>query len=164
MLHHCLRKGPDALLKTLEHVVVHMFSNASLAAIDEEQNAKLQKLLILRQTKNNLLNAGFGKIALSSSNMKRMPQQFTGQILHSRSGSHQQHSTHLRKLPRPTSSFRQSRQPPDPATRATETSNRRSDCRGHSAVFQRTASRNSPGFLVSSTANLRTQCPAKLPD
>ena len=58
MLHHCLRKGPDALLKTLEHVVVHMFSNASLAAIDEEQNAKLQKLLILWQTKNNLFERG----------------------------------------------------------------------------------------------------------
>ena len=58
VLHHCLRKGPDALLKTLEHVVVHMFSNASLAAIDEEQNAKLQKLLILWQTKNNLFERG----------------------------------------------------------------------------------------------------------
>ena len=58
VLHHCLRKGPDTLLKTLEQVVVHMFSNTSLSASDEEQNAKLQKLVVLWQTKNNLFERG----------------------------------------------------------------------------------------------------------
>lgn len=58
VLHHCLRKGPDTLLKTLEQVVVHMFSNTSLAASDDEQNGKLQKLLTLWQTKNNLFERG----------------------------------------------------------------------------------------------------------
>jgi hypothetical protein len=58
VLHHCLRKGPDTLLKTLEQVVVHMFSNTSLSATDEEQNAKLQKLVVLWQTKNNLFERG----------------------------------------------------------------------------------------------------------
>lgn len=42
----------------LEHVVVHMFANASLAATDEEQNGKLQKLVSLWQTKNNLFERG----------------------------------------------------------------------------------------------------------
>ncbi|KZS12402.1 calcium homeostasis endoplasmic reticulum protein [Daphnia magna] len=58
VLHHCLRKGPDTLLKTLEQVVVHMFSNTSLVASDEEQNAKLQKLVVLWQSKGNLFERG----------------------------------------------------------------------------------------------------------
>ena len=58
VLHHCVRKGADSLLKALEQVVPQMFCCASLAANDEDQNSKLQKLLTLWQSKNNYFERG----------------------------------------------------------------------------------------------------------
>ena len=53
VLHHCTRKGMDSLQGTLEQVVGKMFCNAHLAAVDDEQLAKLNKLLNLWQSKNS---------------------------------------------------------------------------------------------------------------
>lgn len=58
VLHHCVRKGADSLLRVLEQVVAQMFCNASLAATDDEQHARLHKLLGLWKTKNNYFERG----------------------------------------------------------------------------------------------------------
>lgn len=58
VLHHCLRKGPENLLRSLEQAAVQMFANASIAAVDEEQKAKLAKLLSLWQSKGTLFERG----------------------------------------------------------------------------------------------------------
>ncbi|XP_059487556.1 calcium homeostasis endoplasmic reticulum protein isoform X2 [Neocloeon triangulifer] len=52
VLHHCVRKNADDLRKDLEKVVVPMFSNASMN-VNEEQLAKLNKLVALWESKNN---------------------------------------------------------------------------------------------------------------
>lgn len=58
VLHHCVRKGSDALLKSLTAVVSYMYASASLAAADDEQRSKLDKLLTLWQSKNNYFERG----------------------------------------------------------------------------------------------------------
>ncbi|XP_053602508.1 calcium homeostasis endoplasmic reticulum protein isoform X2 [Plodia interpunctella] len=52
VLHHCARKNAEDLKKNLENVVVPMFCNASIA-VTEEQEAKLNKLLRLWESKSN---------------------------------------------------------------------------------------------------------------
>lgn len=58
VLHHCVRKGVETLLRTLEQVVAQMFCSASLAATDDEQHSKLHKLSSLWQTKNTYFERG----------------------------------------------------------------------------------------------------------
>ncbi|KOB73344.1 putative mrna binding protein [Operophtera brumata] len=52
VLHHCARKNAEDLKKNLESVVVPMFCNTSIA-VTEEQEAKLNKLLRLWESKSN---------------------------------------------------------------------------------------------------------------
>ncbi|XP_026739932.1 calcium homeostasis endoplasmic reticulum protein-like isoform X1 [Trichoplusia ni] len=52
VLHHCARKNAEDLKKNLENVVVPMFCNTSIA-VTEEQEAKLNKLLRLWESKSN---------------------------------------------------------------------------------------------------------------
>ena len=58
VLHHCVRKGVETLLRTFEQVVAQMFCSASLAATDDEQHSKLDKLNSLWQTKNTYFERG----------------------------------------------------------------------------------------------------------
>ncbi|XP_066906139.1 calcium homeostasis endoplasmic reticulum protein isoform X1 [Halyomorpha halys] len=52
ILHHCVRKHTEEFKIALEQVVVPMFCNASLG-VNEEQQAKLNKLLTIWETKNH---------------------------------------------------------------------------------------------------------------
>lgn len=52
VMHHCARKNADDLKKALEEVVVPMFCNICIG-INDEQQAKLNKLLNLWEVKNN---------------------------------------------------------------------------------------------------------------
>lgn len=52
ILHHCVRKGVAELKKAIEDVVVAMFCNVAKDASDEQQ-AKLNKLLTLWESKNH---------------------------------------------------------------------------------------------------------------
>ncbi|KAJ8928040.1 hypothetical protein NQ314_019452 [Rhamnusium bicolor] len=56
LLHHSARKNANDLKEALEHVVVPMFCNASIAANDD-QRQKLDKLLKLWESKANYLKA-----------------------------------------------------------------------------------------------------------
>ncbi|XP_050669104.1 calcium homeostasis endoplasmic reticulum protein isoform X2 [Leptidea sinapis] len=56
VLHHCARKNAEDLKKNLEKVVVPMFCNASIA-VTEEQEAKLNKLLRLWESKSNYFDS-----------------------------------------------------------------------------------------------------------
>ncbi|XP_073977010.1 SR-related CTD associated factor 6 [Rhodnius prolixus] len=52
ILHHCVRKHTEEFKLAIEQVVVPMFSNASLG-VTEDQQAKLNKLLTIWETKNH---------------------------------------------------------------------------------------------------------------
>ncbi|XP_026274909.1 calcium homeostasis endoplasmic reticulum protein [Frankliniella occidentalis] len=55
VLHHCVRKNADMLKNALESVVVPMFCCTSVG-LPEDQQAKLNKLLNLWESKNNYLD------------------------------------------------------------------------------------------------------------
>ncbi|XP_055619034.1 calcium homeostasis endoplasmic reticulum protein [Toxorhynchites rutilus septentrionalis] len=57
VIHHCIRKRTDELKKCLESVVIPMFCNAQITASNEEQRAKLAKLLSLWESKGNFFDA-----------------------------------------------------------------------------------------------------------